>query len=67
MSLAQDTEGAENLTLYPGELCQIVNNNLACVNMVVNKWHAFTRSISSKDRNPSKTKPGWTQNLLSPV
>jgi len=49
------------------ELGQVIYDNFAGVDMVVNERKSFFRPVSSKNRHTSKAETSWSQNFLGPV
>lgn len=60
-------QGFKAITLYSGELCEVVNNDFAGVYVIVNKGYPFTRPLPPKDGNASEAESSGTQNLLRSI
>lgn len=55
------------LTLNPRKLCQVINDDLASVDVVINEWHALFRIIAPKDRHASKTEARGADNAMGAI
>src|ERR1700760_2124550 len=52
-----------HLTLYSRKLCQVVDNQFASVNMIVNEWDSLFRARTPQDGNPGQAESWGTYNL----